>query len=193
VRRHLPEDLNVAVTLMHTYGWRSRSDVLSLERRHVDLRANTLRLDPAITKNDDGRVVFLTRELRSLLAAQVERVQALERQMECIIPFLFPHLSGRHRGTCKREFRKAWATACTKAGVSGRLRHDFRRTAVRNLVNAGVPERVAMQITGHRTRRVFDAYHIVSPGDLQEAVRMLDGHIVGTPARQGVDGRSVTL
>ncbi len=181
VHRYLRPDLQVAVSLPYTLGWRIQSEVLNLERRQVDLEAGTLRLEPGSTKNEDGRVVYLTPELKALLTAQIERVRVLERQMGRIIPYVFPHLTGRLKGRRITDFRKAWTTACRKAGVPGMLRHDFRRTAVRNMVNAGVPERVAMKVTGHRTRSVFDRYHIVSPGDLQEVARRLTGTFSGTP------------
>ncbi len=179
VRRHLPTDLQVAITIAYTFGWRMQSEVLTLERRQLDLRAGTLRLEPGTTKNDEGRLVYLTPELKSMLVAQVDRVAAVERQTGAIIPFVFPHLRGGFRGQRRCDFRKAWVTACKRAGVIGMLRHDFRRTAVRNLVNAGVPERVAMKITGHKTRSVFDRYHIVSPADLQDATRRLSGITMG--------------
>jgi integrase len=177
VRRRLDKrpDLQAAITIAYTYGWRTQSEVLALERRHLDLEAGTLRLDAGTTKNDEGRVVYLTSELRGVLGVQVERVKELERQAKRIIPVLFPRLRGPHRGEPIGDFRKAWATACRGAGVPGRLRHDFRRTAVRNMVNAGVPERVAMKVTGHKTRAVFDRYHIVSPGDLKDVARRLSG------------------
>jgi len=188
VRRRLPDDLKVAVTIAYTYGWRMQSEVLVLERRQLDLEAGTLRLDPGSTKNADGRLVYLTPECAALLAGQVARVEALQRRLGRIVPGLFPHLGkGTRAGRPRGDFRKAWAAACKAAGVPGMHRHDFRRTAVRNMVNAGVPERVAMKVTGHKTRAVFDRYHIVSPGDLREVARKLAGTFSGTLIPGAVD------
>jgi integrase len=190
VRRQLPDDLKVVVTIAHTVGWRVPSEILTLERRQLDLEAGTLRLDPGRTKNRDGRVVYLTPELKTLLAAQVERVRALERRLGRIIPWLFPHLvsnSGGRLGQRRRKIVKAWKAACTAAGVPGRIPHDFRRTAVRNLERRGVPRSVAMKVTGHRTETVYRRYAIVSDADLQEAARRLTGTFPGTTAAG--DGR----
>lgn len=192
VRRRLPEDLQVAASIAYAFGWRTQSEVMTLERRQVDLDSGTLRLDPGTTKNDDGRLVYMPPDLKRLVAGQVDCVRALERKLGRVIPFLFPRLRGRRVGERRRDYRKAWATACNNAGVPGRLRHDFRRTAVRNMVNAGVPERVAMKVTGHRTRSVFDRYHITSPADLQDVARRLTGTIAGTMPSPEVAPRFVS-
>ena len=150
--------------------------MLTLERRQVDLRAGTLTLDPGTTKNDDGRLVYLTPALARMLAEQLARVDALSRQLGRIIPYLFPHLGqGRLQGTRVKDFRKAWLATTRRAGLPGKLRHDFRRTAVRNLTRRGVVERVAMKVTGHRTRSVFERYNIVSDGDLRDVARRMGG------------------
>jgi integrase len=194
VRRRLPPDLQVAVSIAHTYGWRMQSEIMPLERRQLDLEAGTLRLDPGQGKTGQPRVVVLTAELRRLLAEQVDRVRALERQRGIIVRYLFPHLVGRRRaGSPRLDFRRAWRTACKAAGCPGMLRHDLRRTAVRNLTRAGVPERVAMSLTGHKTRAVFDRYNIVSEADQREAAVKLDGYNSGTIKGGGLETRSAKV
>ena len=119
-------------------------------------------------------------ELRGLLAEQLERVDQVARRTGQIIPWLFPYLRGRRRvGQRRRSFAKVWAKACQKAQVPGRILHDFRRTAVRNLERAGVPRSVAMKLTGHKTESVYRRYAIVSDADLREATAATSGHVSG--------------
>lgn len=92
-------------------------------------------------------------------------MEAIQRRLGRVVPWVFC----RDDGVPVGDFKKAWKTATKRAGVPGRIFHDFRRTAVRDLIRAGIPETVAMRMTGHRTRSVFERYAIVEEGMLQEA------------------------
>jgi len=178
VLAHLPEPVRPAATFAYLTGWRIDSEVLPLEWRQVDFGAGEVRLDPGKTKNGEGRTFPMTRELREVLEQQRAITENLQRQLKVVCPRVFHRL-----GRPIKSFRVAFRSACVEAGCPGRVLHDFRRTAVRNLVRAGIPERVAMQMTGHKTRSVFERYNIVSVGDLREAARRLDiatGTISGT-------------
>jgi integrase len=126
-----------------------------------------------MSKNREARVAYLTPGLAEVLAEQLARLKDLEQRMGAIVPWLFPHLHGRHIGERIRSFRKRWAKACRIAGCPSMLRHDLRRTACRNMLRAGVRERTVMQVMGHRTRSMLDRYGIVSPEDLKDAARRL--------------------
>src|SRR5262245_64479324 len=99
---------------------------------------------------------MLRGELRALLEAQAQ-----QRTLDC--PLVF------HHGLPLGDFRKPWRAACAARGLGGLLVHDLRRSAVRNMIRAGVPERIAMAASGHLTRNVFDRYNIVSEADLAAA------------------------
>jgi hypothetical protein len=91
-----------------------------------------------------------------------------------ICPWVVNRSNRKVKGKRITTFIKAFRAACTKAGCPGRISHDLRRTAVRNLVRAGVPERAAMQMTGDKTRSVFGRDNIVSECDLVEAAKKLN-------------------
>jgi integrase len=179
VMAHLPAALQPVILFAYLTGWRIPSEVLPLEWRQVDFTVGEIRLDPETTKNRDGRVFPMTDDLRRLLEAQYADHQRLKKAGQ-IIPWVFFRLVAKGRGGVKeprpiKRFTKAWNTACLAAGCPGRIPHDFRRTAVRNMVRRGGPERVAMQLAGHKTRSVFDRYNIVSDGDLRAARHQLAG------------------
>jgi integrase len=186
--RELPTDLALVARIAYTFGWRLTDEVLPLTRSQVDLEAGTLRFLPEGSENGDGRLVYLTPELRAGLADQLARVRALERELGRIIPHVFPALRGSRKGERRKSMSWTWRHACKRAGLSGKWKHDLRRTAVRDMVNAGISERVAMKITGHRTRSTFDRYHIVSPGDLRDAARMMADRPLYNRGHKGIKG-----
>ena len=147
----------------------------------MDLTAGEVRLDVGTTKNGEGRVFPLTTELRRVLADQQQVAETLKGERGLLPRHVFCYTTGQKagQGITESGFNKAWRKARLAAGCPGRIPHDFRRTAVRNLVRAGVPERVAMQLTGHKTRAVFERYNIVSPGDLRDAAHRLDRYVAG--------------
>src|SRR5262245_6067272 len=96
-----------------------------------------------------------------------------------IVPWVFFRMVAEKRKGTKhplpiKSLTKAFKRASAKAAYPGRIRHDLRRSAVRQFVRQGIPERVAMKLTGHKTRSVFDRYDIVSEGDLRDAAAKLD-------------------
>jgi len=164
VRADLPECLRPVVTFAYLTGWRTRSEILPLEWRQVDFKAGTVCLDPGTTKNNEGRTFVMTPELRACLEAQRTLTEETQRRNKQIVSSVF-HRNGRPI----KDYRSAWQTACEAAGLPGRIPHDFRRTAVRNLERAGVSRSVAMKLTGHKTEAVYRRYAIVSEQDLHEA------------------------
>lgn len=153
---HLPHYLQDFVRFGYLSGWR-KGEIASLTWDDIDHDARIIQLRPEESKTGNGRVLALSGELWDVI----------ERRW---------HERGGTPGVFHRkslpigDMRKAWKTAYRKAGVPGKLFHDLRRTAVREMVRAGVPERIAMAISGHTTRSIFDRYNIVSEADLREAV-----------------------
>jgi len=154
IRPYLSSDYQDVLDFGYYTGWR-KGEVTSLEWRDVD--GEVVRLRPAVSKTREGRVLVLSAPLQAVLARR-----RVVQQPEC--PLVF-HYRGQRVG----DWRKSWRRACQEAGCPGTLFHDLRRTVVRNLTRAGVAERVAMSMTGHKTRSGFDRYAIVSETDLAEA------------------------
>jgi integrase len=135
--------------------------MLTLEWRDIDRSSGMVRLRPERSKNKRARALPLSGDLEAI----IERADA-RRTPAC--PFVFTH-----DGAPLGSFRKSWATACKASGLARLLVHDLRRSAVRNLVRAGVPESVAMGFTGHLTRTVFDRYDIIDRKDLDLAAQKM--------------------
>lgn len=167
VQARLDPDLQPLAEFLYLTGWR-KGEALELEWRMIDLKAGIIRIEDS--KNGEPRTLPFRAlpALAALVERQRERTSAVEQARGIIVRHVF-HRGGRRI----LDFRGAWQTACTEAGVANRIPHDFRRTAARNLSRAGVPERVIMTLCGWKTRSVFDRYRIVNEADLAEGLAKL--------------------
>jgi integrase len=185
------------------YGWR-HAELKGLRVRQVNLLAGTIRLDPGTTKNDDGREVVMTKPVRELLTqcvhgkgpdhyvftrnngARIADFRGTWAKVCCsasLGELVCPHCEQAvtdegHCHVCSHKWKR------NDLKYVGLIFHDLRRTAVRNMVRAGVPERVAMTISGHKTRSVFDRYNIVSRSDIADAARKVEASQEGDAAAQ---------
>jgi integrase len=169
----LPERLRTFVLVLYTTGVRT-GEAKKIRWEHVDLKHSVIKLPGSITKNGKPRTLPLVAEVCSRLG-KVERKRA----------YVFP----------VGNFIKAWWSACAKAGLgnrtkgkqngrygtySGLIPHDLRRSAVRNMVRAGISTTVARSISGHVTDAIFDRYDITSAEDLKKAAATLDQSYYGS-------------
>lgn len=179
------------VETARTVGWR-HGELLAMRRRQVDLPARTLTLDAGTTKNGKARIAYLTEPLYILLRELVHGKQPDDHvftrpngrpvcdfratwykacaragvgRMFCKPCGVAVRMPDRHCPNCGKKW--AW----NKLRYSGLIFHDLRRSAVRDMVRGGISEKVAMTISGHITRSVFDRYNIISGDDLKEAAR----------------------
>jgi len=169
VLQHMPAVYHGLIKFAYFTG-RCLIEIQTRHWKHVDWQGGAVRLETGETKNKEGRMFpfHVMPELQVVLELQLEKHRELQRR-GVISPWVFC----REDGAAIKDFRGSWEKACIAAGVPGRIVHDFRRTAVRNLERAGVSRSVAMKLTGHLTESVYRRYAIVCESDLAEAVTKL--------------------
>ena len=179
VRDALPEHAKIPATICYWTGMRS-GEVFGLEWAQVQfshhMKLVTIQLHGDDTKTSEPRKVVMGGDLYATLNAWRDETHQCFPSCQQVCHW---------KGTPLRSIKSAWRTACVRAGLGtwgnpdgryignrhyrGPLLHDFRRTAVSQMEDSGVPRKVAMSISGHKTDSIYRRYHIVSDVDLIEA------------------------
>lgn len=195
LREHLPEEFRDFCHWAYLTGMRF-SSIANLRWEHIE--DDEMLLPGQFMKGKKPLVLPLAGELGEITARRRE-VRAPKGQLPSELVF---HVDGKP----VKQFRLEWIAACLAAGLgkmfcskcgaeatkptprcscphchkpmkySGAIFHDFRRTAARDMIRAGVPQTVAMKITGHRTTSIFDRYNVSDTDDLREALRKTYGY-----------------
>jgi integrase len=151
-----------------------KGEIAKLTWAAFDKETWALTLPGRSAKGKKPRTLALTGSMRDIMKRRVAA-----RRLDC--PLIF------HRdGQPFKSFQKAWRNACKNAGVSGLLFHDLRRTAIRNMVRAGIDKTVARTISGHRTESVFERYNVTNNDDLKAAAIQLEAYISTLPDTSSV-------
>jgi len=177
---HLPSPVDDAVTFAYLSGWR-RGEILGLTWREVDRTRGLITLPAERSKNREPRELPLSPALAQLIEKrwQARLVDSPNGPKVCDLLF---HRSGQP----VLDFRGAWRKACKAIGKPDLLVHDLRRSAVTNLIRAGVGEQVAMRISGHRTPSVFRRYRIIQTDDVLAALTHTENTLAADPHKQAI-------
>lgn len=187
--RHLPSPIDDVAWFAYLMGWR-REQVLSLRWVDINREAGTVIRRAEFNKTKEPSVLALSESVRSVIERrwQARPVMTATGPQVCDLVF---HREGRSI----RDFRKAWERACIAAGLcvtvkdaganeskrATALFHDFRRSCVRNLENAGTPRKVAKSIAGHITDSVYERYHVVKEDDQRAALARVEASFTLSP------------
>ena len=156
----LPAELKPLFVTGYETGIR-KGELLTIRWGQVDFESGSMALETGETKNGEGRSVpIVPGDMEDLLrGAKQERDANWPTS-----PWVF-----NRQGEPIKDFRRTWEKACETAGVPNLNFHDLRRTAVRNMRRAGVPQVIRMQISGHKTDSMERRYSIVDGDDISIA------------------------
>jgi integrase len=179
---HFPAYYRLYFLVADEMGWRARSELRTRQWPDIDFNGGWVRLDAASTKSRRPRVFPMTERLRSLLLEQRAFVEATERAVGRVIPFVFCSDLGRQLG---RSYRKLWAKACRKAGFgklegrtgpwsSARVPHDLRRAALQRWELLLIPRNASMAAAGHSEERTFSGYAQAGPEAMKAMAQRID-------------------
>jgi integrase len=170
LRHELPHELKAIFVCGYVTGMR-KGELTGIKWPQVDFDAGLITLEKGATKNDDARSVpILKGDMRTLL----EEIWAEREANWPQSPWVFSRA-----GVAIKDFRTSWEEACKRAGVPELKFHDLRRTAVRNMRRAGVPQVVRMKISGHKTDSMERRYNIVDVDDLSIAKEFMERRMNG--------------